>query len=441
MTNATTSSEPLSRGVAEFELPAEHPQRALLSDEVHARPASPLAAPSRVTHVACLIAPSARETEARHIGELCEVFDVAWPERPGTHFSAELGEVTFTWERHGEFSGYTFAMPGEGEDGAAARRLPSGWMSAIPGQTLVAIHAVLAAMPDGSLTPDRLAQHFGTNTVVGAEIAGGAAVALTDYRIHQDKYSRCVILDRGLTTRQAGRSLLRLFDVEVYRMLALLALPIAQHQLVLVAAIESELASLTRDIASGTIDDEALLQHITSLAGRVESELASSQFRFGACRAYSDLVLTRIAELREQRLPGMQTIGEFMERRFKPAVATCVTAAQRLHDLSERVARTSTLLSTRVDIARERQNQALLTSMDRRAKLQLRLQQAVEGLSVAAIVYYVAGLISYIVKGLKSRGALIDVDVTVAVAIPVTAAVVLIAINRARRRAGLGPHA
>jgi uncharacterized membrane-anchored protein len=40
-----------------------------------------------------------------------------------------------------------------------------------------------------------------------------------------------------------------------------------------------------------------------------------------------------------------------------------------------------------VEISRERQSQQLLTSMDRRARLQLRLQKAVEGLSVAAISY------------------------------------------------------
>jgi uncharacterized membrane-anchored protein len=418
-------------------LPPEHPQRALLSDEVHARPPSALQTPSRITHVSCLIDAAASEAEARHIGELCQGFAVEWPGPRGNHFSARLGELAFTWERHGEFSGYTFTLAGTGEQPAASL-LPVGWLSALPGQTLVAIHAVLVREPEGGLSADLLAAHFGTNTVIGAEIAGGAGIALTDFRIHAGGYSRIVLLDRSLTERQAGRSLQRLFEVEVYRMLALLALPIAQRQLGAVAAIEGELASLTRDIAAGAFDDETLLQHITALAGRVESELVASQFRFGACRAYSDLVLTRIAELRERRLAGMQTVGEFMERRFKPAVATCATVAQRLHGLSEQVARTSTLLSTRVDIARERQNQALLASMDRRAKMQLRLQQAVEGLSVAAIVYYVAGLIGYLAKGLKARGASIDADVIVAVAIPIIAILVLYATNRARRRAIAG---
>ena len=127
-----------------------------------------------------------------------------------------------------------------------------------------------------------------------------------------------------------------------------------------------------------------------------------------------------------------------MARRFTPAMATCATVAQRLHQLSERVAQASGLLSTRVDIARERQNQNLLASMDRRAHLQLRLQQTVEGLSVAAIVYYAAGLVGYVAKAMKSRGLPIDTDLLVALSIPVLAAMVLLALRRARLRLHTG---
>ena len=92
---------------------------------------------------------------------------------------------------------------------------------------------------------------------------------------------------------------------------------------------------------------EALLHELTRLAAEVESGLSASQFRIGACRAYSELVHMRIDEMREVRLPGLQTIQDFMDRRFAPAVATCTTVSQRLHDLSERVAQASGLLATR----------------------------------------------------------------------------------------------
>jgi uncharacterized membrane-anchored protein len=229
----------------------------------------------------------------------------------------------------------------------------------------------------------------------------------------------------------------RLFEIEAYRMMALLALPIARRQSPRILDIERSLAALTDGIASGEHDptsDEALLQELTRLAAEIESGLSASQFRFGACRAYADLVTRRIQELREQRAPGLQTLEEFMSRRFRPAVATCQTVSQRLHDLSERVAQASGLLRTRVEIARERQNQQLLASMDRRARLQLRLQQTVEGLSVAAISYYVAGLVGYAAKGLRSAGLDLDPDIAVGVSVPVVALLFYLAMRRARRR-------
>jgi uncharacterized membrane-anchored protein len=312
---------------------------------------------------------------------------------------------------------------------------------------MAAAHAKL--VPAGDALPDaaELARHFGEHIVVGAEIGDGAGLAYTDFRMHEDGFGRFLVLNRSFTPRQAGRMLQRLFEIEAYRMMSLLALPIARAQLPRIAAIESALARLTATIAGGSggavepgareaaTDDETLLQELTRLAAEVEQALSASQFRFGACRAYAELVATRITELRERRLPGLQPVDEFMARRFKPAVATVQTAAQRLHVLSERVAQASNLLSTRVDIARERQNQALLASMDRRAKLQLRLQQTVEGLSVAAIVYYVAGLVGYLAKAAMQAGLPVQPDLVVGVAIPIVAVAALAAVRRARRHA------
>jgi uncharacterized membrane-anchored protein len=311
--------------------------------------------------------------------------------------------------------------------------LPAGWLAALPGSTIVAAHAELVHASADALDMQALAEPFDGQPVVGAEIGEGVGIACTDFRIHADGFARFLVLNHAFTPRQAGRMLQRLFEIEAYRTLALLALPIARRQAPRAVAIERSLATLTDRIAADTGDDETLLHELTRLAAEVESGLAASQFRFGACRAYHDLVTTRIAELRERRLPGMQTIEEFMARRLTPAVATCTTVSQRLHGLSERVAQASALLSTRVDIAREGQNQALLASMDRRAKLQLRLQQTVEGLSVAAIVYYVAGLVGYVAKAGKAGGLSVEPDLVVGLSIPLLVAAVVLALRRARR--------
>jgi uncharacterized membrane-anchored protein len=289
-------------------------------------------------------------------------------------------------------------------------------------------------------TPDieLVDEHFDGKTIVGAEIGDGAGFAFTDFQIRSDGYVRFLVVDRSLVPRQAGRMLQRLFEIESYRVMALLALPLARAYAPRILAVERSLASLAEQIAKSDGGDEALLGKLTTLAADVESSLVASQYRFSASRAYYDLVRSRIAELQERPLPGIQTIDEFMTRRLAPAMATCFSVSQRLRDLSERVAQASGLLSTRVEIAREKQNQALLASMDRRARLQLRLQQTVEGLSVAAITYYVAGLVGYVTKGLKASGLGIDPEISIALAIPAVLILVTVALRRTRRK--LGAH-
>ncbi len=112
-------------------------------------------------------------------------------------------------------------------------------------------------------------------------------------------------------------------------------------------------------------------------------------------------------------------------------MATVNNVSARLSGLSERVSRASGLLSTRVDINREQQNQALLASMDRRAKMQLRLQQTVD---------YLAGLVGYLAKGVKAAGVPLDADVAIGAAVPLLALAAIVVLRRAKRRA-LAPGA
>jgi len=154
------------------------------------------------------------------------------------------------------------------------------------------------------------------------------------------------------------------------------------------------------------------------LATRIERATAEHGYRFSATRAYDTLVSQRIAELRERPLEGTQTLGEFMQRRLSPAMATVSATWQRLALLSERISRTSALLRTRVDIATETQNQVLLEKLTKGQALQLRLQSTVEGLSIAAISYYVVSLLLYGAKALHAAGMPMDPEVAVGLLVP-----------------------
>jgi uncharacterized membrane-anchored protein len=277
--------------------------------------------------------------------------------------------------------------------------------------------------------------------LIGSGVAEKSAVALTDFRIHADGFSRFVIIDFGLTPRQAGRTLQRILEIDTYRMLALLAFPIARQLSPRLSEYERELSVVTTVLETADVSDEAkLLDRLTHLEAQIESEEAKNRFRFTAADAYYDLVRRRIAELRESRLPGLQTFGEFTERRLAPAMNTCRSAAARQESVSEHISRANQLLATRVDLTRQRHSQSLLESMNRRAKAQFELQQTVEGLSIAAITYYVVGLIGYVAKGLHALGWRVDYEIVTAISIPVVAGLLLIGLRLIHRSNRASPE-
>jgi uncharacterized membrane-anchored protein len=227
----------------------------------------------------------------------------------------------------------------------------------------------------------------------------------------------------------------RLLEIDAYRMMALLALPVARGLAPQLSRYEGELAELAAAlIVAREPDEPLLLDRLTRLEAEIGQRQTETDYRFSAAVAYHELVQRRIAELREERIQGLQTFREFTERRLAPAIGTCRTAAARLESLAHRAARAGQLLSTRVDVTLERQNQAVLESVDRRARLQLRLQETVEGLSVAAITYYVSGLIGYLAKAAKASGVShVEPDLVTGAAIPVVALLVWLGIHRIRK--------
>ena len=186
--------------------------------------------------------------------------------------------------------------------------------------------------------------------------------------------------------------------------MALRGLPIAKHLSTLLAQAENRLAEITVRLESKRENDQAMLDDLVALAAHVERATAEHGYRFSATRAYNAIVKERITELRERPISGTQTVSEFMQRRLAPAMATVAATSQRMAALAERITRTSALLRTRVDIAAEAHNQQLLEKLTRGQDLQLQLQSTVEGLSIAAISYYVVSLILYVGKAIKSVG-------------------------------------
>ncbi len=438
-----------------------HPLRVPLAAEVHSRPPMRLDAPERITHLAVhgrnepLAPAEKRGMQSALLAAFCSHYGVTPPAGNAKYFFHDFGRFRLKWECHTEFAGYTFvsARRSATEAGSATEELfaampsadvPQDWLLSLQGKLLVATHIALErASASADETLPHMRRAFETNAVIGCEASQGAQV-WTDFQVHADGFTRFVVLDAGLKGQQAGRLVQRLLEIETYRMMALLGLPVAQWAAPVLNDIEAELASVTRAMVAsqkpgisdeaGMQEEQAQLQQITSLAARLEQLVVDNSYRFSASKAYFGLVHSRIAELRERRVEGVPTIEEFMQRRLTPAMNTCESTARRQEVLAERIANSNSLLRTRVGIRQEQQNSKILESLNARAAQQLRLQQAVEGLSVVAISYYLVGLVSYAVKGVKAAGIHVDADLAIGISVPVLAGVVWMGLRAMHRR-------
>jgi uncharacterized membrane-anchored protein len=433
-----------------------HALRVPLAAEVHSRPYLRLDAPESLTHLAVYardgMNSNVSNAALQHVTltALCTHFGVTAPGPEAKYFFHDFGRFRLKWECHTEFATYTFAerhdanlSPAEAFERVPLFQIPQEWLLSLKGKIMVAAHVVLdqsRGPAEGFATS--LRRVFEGNTLVGSHVLEGGEI-WTDFLIQSDGFSRFVIRDIGLRDQQAGRLVQRVLEIETYRMMALLGLPHAQHAAPVLSAIEGELATLTAAMVNADTlkgaqladadEEQALLSNITGLAARVEKLSLENSYRFSASQAYFRLVNARIEELREIRIEGIPTVGEFMDRRLTPAMSTCEAMARRQEALAERIAHTNDLLRTRVGIVQERQNRQILQSMNARAAQQLRLQQAVEGLSVAAISYYMVGLLSYAGKAMKAVGWAVNPDVVTGLLVPVVAAGVWMGLRRMHR--------
>lgn len=410
----------------------QHPQRARLLAEAHARPSTPLGLPVVALRLANVSGQDGIAGDRAHMALLCMAIGQPPPTFSARWWAVESGDWSLRWERHTEFSSWTLACPppSAADPRQPGDRLPPDWIASFPPDVLVMTMLELRR-DDGSLSMPTASD----GVMIGARVLEGAARVFTDFRADESAMTRFRVIMSNDDTALVGRLVLILLEIETYRLMALLAFPLAGVAAEELRLIEAEAGVLAARLASeeGVEADRALLQRLVALSGEAEALSARTTFRFGAANAYHELVRDRVTSLREEEIAGLQTIGEFMERRLAPAMRTCNSVADREIAVIARIARSGAMLDTRIKVADEATSAELLRSMNARADASLRLQRTVEGLSVAAIAYYALSLLAYPVKGLEHLIPGLDSVLVLALLAPIVALLVWIAVRRLRR--------
>lgn len=410
----------------------DHPQRYAMVNELHARPFPVLEAPCMAAYIAIKEPVEAanrdRARDRAHLLALLDRNGAPHPQPDATHFASPIGRSELKWESHTEFVTYSAFTPGlsaRAFDPIEAEVFPSEWIADAPGKRLTSILIRVETLPEGEdELVARLDDWFVAESLAVARVVDGAAVIAGDFRIDPAGHMRfAVFVQPGTGGRRVGRIVQRLCEIETYRAMSMLGLMRSRQLTAQLNALDPRLAALVGALDDTEPSPDAALHNLLAISAELESLAVKFSFRFGATAAYEAILNQRVQVLREERVAGRQTFGEFMMRRYDPAMRTVKSAEKRLKEMAERAERAAELLRTRVDVERSAQNQKLLESMDRRADLALRLQHTVEGLSVVAISYYAVSLAAYLAAPFGKRLGLTKEELTAALVLPVVGAV------------------
>jgi uncharacterized membrane-anchored protein len=424
----------------------DYPGRYALANELHARPFPELSAPCRAVYLAIKQPANAadrdREADRAHLRALLDRYGAPHPPPDASHYSGPLGRAFLKWEMHTEFVTYTLFADGVSPrpfSGEMFALFPADWLAAAPGKVvtscLVRIEEAEPSDAEARIARD-LPQWFVGESLAVSRVVDGEAVVAADFRIDEHGHGRLFVLAvPGIGRRRLGRIVQRLLEIETYKCMAMLTLPLGREVAVAVARLDRELAELVAGMARETGREAETLDRLLKLSAEIEHLASDTAFRFGAAEAYETIVRQRIDVLREERIGGRQLFHEFMIRRFDPAMRTCRSAKERLAELSARAERAANLLRTRVDVNNQAQNVEVLHAMNRRAAMQLRLQETVEGLSVVAISYYAVNLAAGVFAPLAESAGLDKPTLLALLTVPVVLLVWLL-VRRIRARLG-----
>lgn len=423
----------------------DHALRYRLTNELHARPFPTANAPGRAVYLVVKKPENAaardREADLAHLIALLDRYGAPHPQPGATHYSGKVGKHSLKWESHTEVVTYTVFMDGAGErpfDPEDFSVFPEDWLADAPGHRLTSALIRVEPKPELDVLRDQLRDWFVPESLAVSHVLEEAAIVAGDFRIDPAGHVRFVLYPSENTgPSRIGRVLQRICEIELYKTLSMLGFAKVRDLSNTLGKIDARVSDLVADMTNENCPAEETLHALLSISAELEALSANASFRFGATGAYEAIVMQRIEMLRETHFDGRQSLQEFMIRRYDPAMRTVKSTETRLATLAHRATRAGELLRTRVEVERSAQNQGLLEAMNKRAELQLRLQETVEGLSVVAISYYAVSLAGYLAYPLGKSIGISKEWVLALITLPVVLTVWML-LRRMKKRLGAG---
>ena len=416
----------------------EHPMRRLLNDELHARQFNEFHGTGRFIRYV-YFTQSHDKGLMKQINQLLQKYNCPKMDMREKFVRHETGQFAIRVERHTEFISVSLidlddtkaafgAKPAYDE--AAFPHLPFADIASFDHPVFHAMWLEVFTMPETMPRAQEMQKSLEGRAVSASKISSGGGHLYYSFDIDEAGYSRIALLNDKIAGHRMGRVIQRVIELETYRLLALLNLPKVKEFSVKLDHIETELRGATEQLSAvhnadkiaQTVEDaDKLLARLTSLSADLEQIYSQTSYRFAASKAYFDIVNARLFELSTSRLNGFQSIRGFLERRMSPAMQSASAFARRMDRLSSRNAYAGQLQRSQTELALQKQNHDLLASMNQRTSAQLRLQQTVESLSIAAVTYYGVGLVGYLAAAFPLADYGIDKRLIQAVFVPIIA--------------------
>lgn len=204
-----------------------HQLRATMLREVHARPFAAIEAPRRVIHFAFMTDAEHADRDRAAFTTFCESRGQRGPDLQSKYHKLELADCTLRWEQHTEFTTYSWGF--SSTDKHPFDTPPTKYMRIMdvlpqPGPHLVSVD--LHYLQGKSSTSWRSV--FDISSLAACQTLDGTAIAATDFGVTTDGFVRVLVLGDKLEASRAGALILQLLELETYRSLSLVGLPIAQ---------------------------------------------------------------------------------------------------------------------------------------------------------------------------------------------------------------------